>query len=153
MFLLDKIAAALAANVAAFAHDATPKLPSGPVPIPRPPKLCSDGGAFVNNATSTSPLVSDCLRLIKYHESDRPWTYYITKDVRHMNLASYVSCMFGARSTVGNATFNLEDQYALVVRVTKGLKGDERIEGTVKVDCGGTEVEWSVYRTRNSEWL
>lgn len=153
MYVLDKIAAALAANVAVLASDASPKGPAGLQPIPRPPKLCGDGGPFVNNATSSSPLVGDCLKLTEHHELMTPFTYNITKDVRFTNLAYYKSCMSGIRSTVGDAEFNREDGYALFLAVTKGMKNDDRIEGTTKVNCDGVEVEWSLYSPRDSVWL
>ena len=58
----------------------------------------------------------------------------------------------GARSTVGDAKFNREDQFTLIMAATKGLKNEDRIAGTAKVNCDGTEVEWSIYSPRNSEW-
>ncbi|KAK1834077.1 hypothetical protein QBC39DRAFT_344214 [Podospora conica] len=149
MYLLENLVSALAINLA------TPVASNPPSPtrtiIPRPPKLCSDG-AFVNNATAASPLVADCLRLTFEHEYSPPWTFEITKDVRYTNTAWYKSCMFGVRSTVGDTKFNREDQHALVLAATKGLKDDDRIQGTAKVNCNGVEVEWSIYEPRDSEW-
>jgi hypothetical protein len=148
MYLVENLVAALAVNLASATSSGRPL----PTPIPRPPKLCSDGSPFANNATSSSPLVADCLKLTDRFELTNPWTYNITKDVRYMNLFSYKSCMTGARSTVGDAKFNREDQFALLLAATKGLKGEDRIAGTAKVNCDETEVEWSIYSPRNSEW-
>ena len=153
MYLLENLVAALAAsNIKDSTASGPPKFGIQPTPIPRPPRLCGNG-PFVNNATSSSPLVGDCLRLTEFFEYTEPWTYNFTKDVRFTNIASYKSCMMGIRSVVGDASFNLEDRHALLLAATKGLKNEDQIEGTTEVDCGGVEVEWAVYTTRNSPFL
>ncbi|KAK0751276.1 hypothetical protein B0T18DRAFT_387424 [Schizothecium vesticola] len=148
MYLRESLVEALAVNLASVTSTERP----GPTPTPRTPKLCSDGSPFANNATSSSPLVADCFKPTEHHEIFGPWTYDITKDIRYSNLYAYKGCMTGVRSTVGDAKFNSEDQFALVLAATKGLKNEDRIEGTAKINCDGTEVEWSIYSPRNSEW-
>ncbi|CAK7233391.1 hypothetical protein SEUCBS140593_008587 [Sporothrix eucalyptigena] len=117
----------------------TPHYPCSPMP-----KTTSDCGdsTFVDQTSSASPSVSDCMELVDDIEgSDN--SYKIFSD--QQAILTKRSCVFGVQGKSGGTYIANQDVVDLIRDSIAKFGGSGKIGAKGTMVCGGDSVEWGIY--------
>ncbi len=107
---------------------------------------------FENKGSDASPLVKDCLQIVKNIEgTDGEWNISPLKKQRE--LVKFGSCHFGVTGTniKGNVSFNVgaQDIVDIIKDAIKQFGSGDRIGAKGSMQCGGNikkqDVDWGLY--------
>ncbi|CAK7206937.1 hypothetical protein SEUCBS139899_009744 [Sporothrix eucalyptigena] len=113
-------------------------------PCSLPPKTTSDCGdsTFVDQTSSASPSVSDCMLLVNDIEGI-DHSYMIFAD--QQAILSNHTCVFGVQGKSGGTRISNQDVVDLVRDSISKFGGSGKVGAKGSMVCGGDTVEWGIY--------
>ncbi|KAI9368303.1 putative necrosis-inducing factor-domain-containing protein [Aspergillus egyptiacus] len=126
--------------------------PNYPCDLPPGVNECGES-TFENETSDASPLVADCLQIIKNIEGDGSTSFeWIVAGKPHRQILQFGTCAFGIEATDqdGNATFEVGGQDVInLIRDAVDKFGEEKIGASGKMKCNGNihdqDVLWGIY--------